>query len=89
MSKSFQIISVSGIGYTGSSALIDYFKSHEGVSTISSEFFLFRSPNGLLDLYNTLFCISLSHEERHFGITRFHETINKLNKFRYTREHEV
>lgn len=80
------IVSVVGLGYTGSSALIDYFKSIEEVSLIESEFFLFRIVDGFFDLYNDLFNADYDVVMRQYIVNKFINVMKKLSIFRYTHE---
>ena len=80
------IVSVVGLGYTGSSALIDYFKSIDEVSLIESEFFLFRIVDGFFDLYNDLINSDYDVVMRQYIVSRFVKVMKKLAIFRYTHE---
>lgn len=47
-------ILVSGYGYSGSSALVDFFKEFDNIKVVNFEFRLFSDPDGLFDLADSI-----------------------------------
>lgn len=55
MEDKFKIVSVSGFCATGSSAIFDLLLEFSNTESFPYEFRLLKDPDGIIDLYNSLF----------------------------------
>lgn len=84
--KDYEVVTVGGYGWSGSSAVVDLFKDTEYFHDIEGEFRLIQDPDGIIDLETSL-TEGWTYSHPHAAITRFERFLQSLDRhFDYNRK---